>query len=184
MEKYSTEIEVWKDIEGYEGIYQVSNLGRVRSLDRHVRFKRSLKFFEGKMLSLWKNNKGYERVTRCANGKCTHFLVSRLVAQSFLPKIDGKDEVNHIDYNPLNNVVSNLEWCTKEENYDHSRDNIMTALTEARRKPVIGTNVLNGDKIELESAKQGKEYGFDPSAITNCLKGNYKQTKGYTWKYK
>lgn len=183
MDNCNKNKEIWKDVVGYEEIYQVSNLGRVRSLDRHVRYKQSLKFVEGKMLSLWKNNKGYERVTLCKNGKCTHFLVSRLVAQSYLPKIDGKYEVNHIDYNPLNNVASNLEWCTRVENYNHSRDNIITALTNDRRKPVMGTNVLNGNKIELESAKQGKEHGFDPSAITNCLKGNYKQTKGYTWEY-
>lgn len=197
MDNCSKNKEIWKDVNGYEGMYQVSSFGNVRSIDREVPFRGGMRFIKGSPLTKWVNGDGYERVSFCVKGKNKHFLVSRLVAEAFIPNPNQKEEVNHLDYNPKNNTVSNLEWCTRSENWEYSRENIMAVLTNPRDydakkgkgggrrcKPVIGTNVETGQKIELDSAKQGKDFGFDPPAITNCLKGNYKQTKGYTWKYK
>lgn len=189
MDNCNKNKEIWKDVVGYEGMYQISSFGNIRSVDREVPYRGGKRFIEGSTLITWVNNDGYVRVTFSVNGKNKHFLVSRLVAEAFIPNPNQKEEVNHLDYNPKNNAASNLEWCTREENWEHSRVNIMASLTKPRDlngkrcKPVIGTNIETGKKIELESAKQGKEHGFDPSAITNCLKGNYKQTKGYTWEY-
>ena len=194
MDKHNTEYEIWEDIEGYVGYYQISNFGRVRSLDRKVPYKTNGRFVKGKILTTWLNNDGYVRVTLCTNGKNKHFTTSRLVASAFIPNPDMLPEVNHKDFNTKNNRVSNLEWCTQEYNIEYSMkfNNVPRKKTVHRKgnygvgapkKPVKGTNIKTGEVVILDSAKQGKELGFDPPAITNCIKGNYKQTKGYTWEY-
>lgn len=184
MDNCSKNKEIWKDVVGYEGLYQVSNRGRVRSVNREVPYRGAIKNIIGKELTIWYNNDGYARVTFSVKGKNKHYLVSRLVAEAFLPNPHQKEEVNHLDYNVRNNSVYNLEWCSKEQNYEYSRERIHKGILKAKCKAVVGTRLIDGKTIELESAKQGADYGFDPPAITNCLKGNYKQTKGYTWKYK
>ena len=101
--------ETWKDIEGYEGMYQVSNLGRVKSLKRKS-------VTQEKIIKGTNNGNGYTRVS--LNNKL-HY-VHRLVADAFIPKIEGKDFVNHKDEVKSNNNVDNLEWCTNQENINHS----------------------------------------------------------------
>jgi len=99
--------EVWKDIEGYEGLYQVSNLGRVRS-------------FHGDSEKIMKQTlqKGYLRITLLKNKKQKRFLSHRLVAQAFIPNPENKPQVNHIDEDKTNNRVDNLNWMTSKENND------------------------------------------------------------------
>lgn len=101
--------EIWKDIKGYEGLYQVSNLGRVKSLPRKNVTKE-------KILNGGNNGDGYIKVS--LSNKL--YYVHRLVAEAFIPKIEGKNFVNHIDENKSNNNVNNLEWCTNKENINHS----------------------------------------------------------------
>lgn len=105
--------EVWKDIKGYEGYYQISNLGRVKSLPRKYK-NRIVKDEIIKVPS--KLPKGYLRVGLYKEGTTKYFYIHRLVAETFLNKIKGKDFVNHKDCNPTNNKVNNLEWCTLIEN--------------------------------------------------------------------
>ena len=110
-------MEIWKDIEGYEGLYQVSNLGRVKSIygwcgNRFV--KRT------KILKLKINNKGYTKVYLYKNKKSKMFFVHRLVAMAFVPNPNNLPQVNHKDGNKLNNSIGNLEWCTCSENIKHA----------------------------------------------------------------
>ena len=107
--------EIWKDIKGYECIYQVSNLGNVKSLDRLSTNGRRLK---GKLLAKT-NSKGYIKVTLTNKNKSDNRDIHRLVAQAFIPNPENKPQVNHIDEDKTNNTVDNLEWCTAKENINH-----------------------------------------------------------------
>lgn len=115
--------EIWKDIEGYEGLYQVSNLGQVKSLERTIIVKncKQSKTYPECIKIPFPNKKGYLRVQLYKNNKRRNLRVHRLVALAFIPNPDNKPKVNHIDGDPTNNVVSNLEWVTGEENRAHQR---------------------------------------------------------------
>lgn len=99
--------EIWKPVIGYEGNYEISNLGRLKNI---YKCKKILKTY---------NSSGYKRVKLFKNKIGTHILVHRLVAQAFIPNPENKPQVNHIDSNRSNNNVINLEWCTQRENYVH-----------------------------------------------------------------
>lgn len=109
--------EVWKDIPEFEGYYQVSNLGRVRSLNRIIRDGRNK--FKGSIMKLTLDKKGYLRVRFSKNNIKTSFKVHRLVARAFIPNSDNKPEVNHKDLNKANNHIYNLEWISTKENSRH-----------------------------------------------------------------
>ncbi len=114
-------MEIWKDIEGHEGFYQVSNEGNLRSLDRVVKGKsESNKTLKGRSLKSTITVYGYKVVVFCKNGKKENFRIHRLVAQSFLSNAEKKPLINHIDGDKTNNIVSNLEWCTHSENMKHA----------------------------------------------------------------
>lgn len=119
-------MEVWKDIKGYEGLYQVSDHGRVRSMDRLIKYSNGIiAKHKGKLLKFDKskeNKRGqfYLRVTLSKEDKQKRLQVHRIVAKHFIDKVKGKNIINHIDGNPENNHFSNLEWCTYSENEYHS----------------------------------------------------------------
>lgn len=108
--------EVWKDIEGYENKYQISNLGRVKSLSRKISNGKSFYLSKEKILKSSIGTTGYYFVNLNYVSKKIH----RLVAKTFIPTIEGKNYVNHIDGNKLNNKSDNLEWCTNQENIIHA----------------------------------------------------------------
>jgi len=110
--------EIWKDVPGYEGKYQVSNLGNIKSLAKSLK---NGKTKEEKILSIKGTcGNGYYKITLSKNGKLKTWLVHKLVAQSFLYKPDYKVEINHKDGNKLNNKIDNLEYCTSSENKLHA----------------------------------------------------------------
>ena len=109
-------IEEWKSVVGYEGLYEVSSYGRVRSLDRYDRMNR---FWKGRILNLCTDGGGYLFVALSSNGKEKNYLVHRMVAQAFIPNPDNLPEVNHKDEDKMNNSVDNLEWCDREYNINY-----------------------------------------------------------------
>ena len=123
--------EIWKDIEDYNGLYQISSFGRVKS----TRYNRYLKLIF--------NKKGYARIHLNKKGKLKSFRVHRLVASAFIPNPDNKPQVNHKDGNKTNNCIDNLEWVTNEENYCHAiRNNL---VQRNRRKCAL---LFNGKEIK------------------------------------
>lgn len=121
--------EIWKDIIGYEGLYQVSSLGRVRSLDR---YDSNNHFLKGRILKLSANGKGYLKVALNSNGKAKTYSVHRLVLQSFIPNPDNLPQVNHKDENKTNNNVDNLEWCDNSYNLNYGTRKIRERNTKLK----------------------------------------------------
>lgn len=116
--------EEWKDIKGYEGLYQVSNLGRVKSLDRYITKSNGVVQFKKGIIKTPKvNSDEYHTVTLSKNGRNKTIGIHILVAQHFIPNPENKLEVNHKDFDRKNNSVNNLEWCTHQENIKYSADN-------------------------------------------------------------
>lgn len=176
--------EIWKDIKGYEGIYQVSNLGKVKSLN----YKRGKHEKEIKQAL---NSRGYLEVG-LFNGKVKTHRVHRLVAQTFIPNPENKDEVNHIDGNKKNNTVNNLEWNTSKENIHHAWENKLICFSKesrkkagiSRQKPCLQYDKNNHLIKRWDSLKQAsKELGICKSTISMCLNGRYETAGGYVWKF-
>lgn len=115
--------EEWKDIKNYEGLYQVSNLGNVKSLERNKSNGKGLVKIDEKILTQNITNWGYCKVALYKNGARKYYKVHRLVAEAFIPNPNNKEQINHIDGNKLNNNVNNLEWNTRIENMNHARIN-------------------------------------------------------------
>lgn len=123
--------EAWKDIKGYEGLYQISNIGRVKSLSRID--SRGNKRNE-KILKISKNNSGYYFVGLCKNGKVKQYLIHRLVAEAFVRNPYNYSEVNHKDEDKQNNIADNLEWCTHEYNCKYGTRNKRVLETKKRNR--------------------------------------------------
>ena len=141
--------EIWKDIRGYVGLYQVSSLGRIRSVDRIVCNATSSYVRMGQIIKPWMGKTAaYYTVSLSGNGKCIKRMVHRIVAEHFLPDWDASKEVNHIDGNKHNNRMDNLEMCTRQENIRHSID--------ARLRNDSGENSSNA-KLTNEQARQIRE---------------------------
>lgn len=138
--------EIWKPIEGYEGLYEVSNLGRVRSLDRYVKrvTKRGVvnQFHAGRVLSPKKTKVGYLEVQLFNNqSKGKMWRVHRLVAETFMPCDDSTLEVNHIDENKLNNEVDNLEWCNRKYNTNYGTRNQKIGIANTYRSKISSKDI-------------------------------------------
>jgi hypothetical protein len=112
-------MEIWKPIKNYEGLYEISNLGRVKSLDRFIKHNLSDKFIKGKILKPWDNSHGYLQVKLFKNGFAKMPKVHRLVADAFLYKLDYQDQVNHKNSIRSDNRLENLEWVSNRENCSH-----------------------------------------------------------------
>lgn len=111
--------ELWVDIKGFEGLYMVSNKGRVKSVTRKVVHGDRTRFTRERIIKTWVINSGYERVRLHKDSVVTPYLVHRLVAEHFLEQKPGQNQVNHKDENKLNNDVANLEWCDKVYNCNY-----------------------------------------------------------------
>lgn len=172
-------VEVFKDVKGYIGLYQVSNLGNVKGLKNN------------KLLSQKTSKCGYKEVNLFKDRKGKSITVHRLVAQTFIPNPDNKPQVNHIDGNKENNTVSNLEWITNYDNMQHSirtglRDNkkIGELVKEKRGKKVMQYD-LDGNFIKCWNSVRevADELNIDRHTIRKVCKGETKQTHNYIFFY-
>lgn len=176
--------EYWKPVLGYEGLYEVSNLGRVKSLDRWVKgIYNSVQLKRGKIIKPRKTWDNYIVVNLSKDGKMKTVKVHRLVAQAFLPNPDNLPQVNHKDEDKNNNTVDNLEWCTNL--YNHRYGTCIKRIAASNCKPVL-QYTLDGEFVrEWESAKQAEREGeFMATVIAKCCKKKQKTHKGFIFLYK
>ena len=162
--------EIWKDIDGYEGLYQVSNLGNVKSLNY---------LHTGKEMILSTGfNKNYLFVILYKDKKHKIYKVHRLVAETFIPNPNGYPCINHKDGNKLNNCVDNLEWCSYS--YNNTYNDIRKKAAKKLSKPIF---CIELDKVFSSIQEAERQTGINDGNICSCLKGKLKSAGGYHWKY-
>lgn len=195
-------MEIWKDIKGYDGIYQISNEGRVKSLERDYTTE-----LNGKRITMHKNEQimkthfsNYERVALYKNGKEKRFLVHRLVAEAFIENPNNYPIINHKDENPENNYVhinedgsvdldkSNLEWCTQKYNANYGtriekfREKQIGKPKYKSRKAIIGINKNTKEEITFGSVTEAAtELNGSEGNISSALNGKIPSAYGYLW---
>lgn len=179
--------EQWRPVDGFEELYAVSNLGRVKSLN----YKRT---GAEKILKPVKRKDGYLQVNLCRNEKCKTFLIHRLVAAAFIPNPMGFTEINHLNEDKTNNYVDNLEFCDRRYNlnFGHHNEKVSASLTNhpALSKTVEASRFSDFSEIELRflSTNEAGRNGYNQSSVSACCRecyhyeGNNKY-KGLYWRY-
>ena len=174
--------EVWKDINSYEGKYQVSNYGRIKSFPKFIKRKTGSYFTKEKVLKCTIDNYGYPCVNLYSNGTIYHIRVHILVAKAFIENPNGYSDINHIDGNKQNNSVDNLEWCTRSQNTSHAFKtglrnyngckNPHSKLTQSDVE-TIRRIYVRGKHCENNSYGLAKRYNVSPKTIQNVVNGNH-----------
>lgn len=182
--------EIWKDIQGYEGKYQISNIGRVKSL---YLINRQAKIPREKILAYGYNQQGYPFVQLSKNGKVgKHLSIHRLVAMHFMPNPNNYPVVNHINGIKTDNRVENLEWCTQKYNIQQSFKNGQQKPTWKGKTGIENPNSKKVRQYDLEDnfIKQWdclrdvqRELKIFAISISRCCKGNQETAGGYKWRY-
>lgn len=163
--------EVWKDIIGYEDLYQVSNLGNVKSLYHRGTGKE-------RFLSHQLKKSGYLRVKLCKDGKRKFYNIHRLVATSFIPNPNNYPCVNHKNENKQDNRVENLEFCTVRYNNTYNNRHL-----KAAEKKSIPVYCIELNQVFKSTVDASRITGINKGNINSCLKGRYKSAGGYHWQY-
>lgn len=175
-------LEIWKNIQGYEGLYQVSNLGRVKSLEKQRDNGKGIYFTKEKILKL-NNDKNYLGVCLFKNNKRKPFKVHRLVAEAFIPNPDNLPQVNHKDENKQNNRADNLEWCTQKYNNNYNGRQI---AINKRKQILVAQYDCNNKLIAIFDGinEASRQTGINASVICRkCKNVDYKNKDGFVWKY-
>lgn len=159
-------LEIWKEIEGYEGLYQVSNLGNVRS--------------QNKTLTPGIGKNGYPLVVLSKNGKTKSFYVHKLVALAFIPNPNNLKCINHKDEGRANNRVDNLEWCDYNYNNSYGTRRLREVQTKSRKVEQLE----NGRLVKVwSSTREAQRNGFVSGCISLCCNGKRQSHKGYEWQW-
>ena len=189
-------IEVWRDKKDYEGLYEVSNFGRARSVDRWVKSRNgTVRFCKGRILKLSTNKDGYLKVGLWKNGKVKTFKVHKLVAETFLEipeelkHLKGTRylQVNHKDENKLNNNVNNLEFCDAKynSNFGTRNERVAEKNTNGKRSKKVYQYDLEGNFVrEWKSTRECGRNGFNQGNVVSCCRGKLKKYKDFIWRYK
>lgn len=185
--------EIWKDVPGYSGLYQVSNTGRVKSNERIDSNKHLVR---ERILKQSNRGNGYNVVVLCSKGQ-KMFAVHRLVAIAFIPNPNGLPQINHKNEIKTDNRVENLEWCTAKQNANHGTRKSRISETrkcskrckedvERRKRPIVQYD-LSGNFIRrydsISDAKIENGLRVNNGSLNACLKGEQKTAYGYIWKY-
>ena len=182
--------DVWKDIKGYEGLYQVSNLGRIKSLAKIRPCNKGVKINRERILSLFPDKKGYLMTFLYdLERKRKTLKVHRLVANAFIPNPDNKPQIDHINAVKSDNRVCNLRWCTSRENFhnpiSYARNSVSKTGYKNHKAKSVSQYTLDDKFIRtwLCISDIRRELGYDHSHITQCCRGERKLAYGYKWRY-
>ena len=176
--------EIWKPIKGYEGLYEVSNLGRVKSLDHYRKAGKGGYVTKGRILKQCFDGKKRYLHVNLSNGKKTKiFQVHTLVGKHFVEGYKEGLEIDHIDTNTTNNIAENLRWTTRSENMRNplTYSKTLKHHIEVQSIPVIGVSLKDNSILKFKSVREAKRNGF--KGIGENIHGRCKQCKGYVWRY-
>ena len=176
--------EEWRPLEGWEGLYEVSNRGDVKSVERTAwnKGKGCYRTVHERILKAHPDKYGYLYVVLSKDGKGKKCKIHRLVAQAFLPNTSNLPDVNHKDENKQNNYVENLEWCSRA--YNNTYNGRAKKVGKKNSKPVIGIDKISGLIVEFSSISEaGRILGIDSSHICDCCKGRLKSIGNFYWYY-
>lgn len=161
--------EEWRDIPEFKGLYQASNLGRIRSLKTGIVMIPQI------------NHKGYHRLLLMKAGKAYSRLIHRLVASAFIPNPMSLPQINHKDENKTNNNISNLEWCTNIYNHNYGTRNARVSVANSR--PVLSINKHGYISLYPSALVASKLLGVNPASVTHACQSGIATLKGYKWRY-
>lgn len=173
-------MEEWRDVKGYEGLYQVSNMGRVKSLGNG-----NSNNSKEKILKPGKDKKGYLIVIICKNGKRKTCKVHRIVAEAFIPNYDNKYEIDHINCIRDDNRVKNIRLCSHKENMNNPKTIKCESECHKGNRNKLSKKVICIEINEIfnSTGEAARELGINKSHISDCCNGKRKTTGGYHWKY-
>ena len=190
IESIALEGEEWRDVVGYEGLYMVSSLGRVCSLARLVKNRYSTKFTTQRILAQTKRkcrgNYTLLEVKLCKDNVAKTITAHKIIATAFLPNPNNLTEIDHIDTNPQNNIVSNLQWVSRKENCN----NQLTLLhigqskrgNKSSSKPIV--QIRNNEVVKVfKSATEASRCGYCRPCVIACCKNRRDTYKGDRWLY-
>lgn len=191
--------EEWKDIKGYEGKYKISNLGRVKAIERKVRQGKGEYFIKEHELKTWIDSVGYVSVGLTVDSKTKYFRIHRLIAEAFIPNPNNLPVINHLNGNKTDYRIENLEWTNQKQNSIHAvktglkkvtekqidaaRKNVLLALEKTKKK--VKQYDLNGNYIKTWNSMTEieKTLKIHYQGISKCCLGKNKTSYGYIWKY-
>jgi len=185
-------METFKDIIGYEGLYQVSNLWNVKSLSYWNTWK-------PRILLFWSNKRWYAVVKLYLKSKWTWLVVHRLVAKSFIPNPENKPQVNHKDWDKTNNTVDNLEWCTNRDNYIHAYNSWLMNHDFFKKNNPMKWKIWNDNHFSKKVNQYDLKWNFikswdslsdakrelkvDAWSISHCCSWKYKSAWWFKWSF-